>query len=54
MPADKQSEIEVTPAMVEAGVVALARLCPMDDAFPVGGEEVAVEAVLKAALRVAG
>lgn len=41
---------EPTPAMIEAGVEALKGACPMDLAFPVGGEETAVEAVLRAAL----
>ncbi len=41
----------ITPAMIEAGVAALARLCPVDVAFPAGGERDAVEAVLKAALQ---
>ena len=44
------AEIEVTDAMIEAGVLALASVCPMDDAFPVGGEEIAVAVVLRAAL----
>lgn len=43
------AEIEVTPAMVEAGVLALASLCPLDVAFPVGGEQDAVRAVILAA-----
>lgn len=41
---------EITPAMIEAGVHALSLRCPLDIAFPVGGEETAVEAVLSAAL----
>lgn len=45
-------EIEVTPEMIEAGARALREQCPMDFAFPVGLEEIAVEAVLRAALQV--
>ncbi len=45
-------QIEVTDEMIRAGVEAFGHLCPMDIAFPVGGEEVAVEAALRAALRV--
>ncbi len=41
----------VSPAMVDAGLMALARICPLDVAFPVGGERDAVEAVLQAALQ---
>jgi hypothetical protein len=44
-------EVEITAAMFSAGVSALRRLCPFDFAFPVGGEDDAVEAVLKAAWR---
>ena len=42
----------VTPQMVSAGVFALQQVCPFDVAFPVGGEDAAVEAVLNAALKV--
>jgi hypothetical protein len=45
-------EIEITPEMVSEGVFALAKLCPFDFAFPVGGEDEAVVAVLRAALAV--
>jgi len=45
------AEIEITPEMIEAGVSALVTHCPKDFAFPVGGEEDAVRAVLKAALQ---
>ena len=44
-------EIEVTPEMIEAGVAALKLECPTDLAFSIGLEEIAVEAVLKAALQ---
>lgn len=47
---EKKSEIEVTPEMIEAGVSALRLQCPFDVAFPVGGEEEAVLAVLSSAL----
>ena len=47
---DRPADIEITDAMIAAGVRALASACPMDFAFPAGGEEIAVEAVLKAAL----
>jgi hypothetical protein len=46
-------EFGITQEMVSAGVFALRGLCPFDFAFPVGGEDDAVEAVLIAALRVA-
>jgi hypothetical protein len=36
--------------MIGAGVFALRRVCPFDVAFPFGGEDEAVEAVLRAAL----
>ena len=49
----KQSPPAITPGMIKAGVEALAANCPMDLAFPIGGEETAVEAVLHAALRAA-
>lgn len=42
---------KITPQMIEAGVEALALHCPVDRAFPVGMEEIAVEAVISAALR---
>lgn len=48
-PAD---EVEITEEMVSAGVFALSQKCPMDFAFPAGGEDEAVEAVLKAGLEV--
>ena len=44
--------IEITSAMVEAAVLALSELCPMDVAFPVGGEDEVVRAVLLAAYQV--
>ena len=44
-----KDEIEVTPQMIRAGVAALSLRCPLDVAFPVGGEEAAVEDVLLAA-----
>ena len=45
-PADESIDgIGATPAMIEAGIIALARLCRLDLAFPVGGEEDAVEEV---------
>jgi len=47
-------ELEITAGMISAGVSALRQLCPFDFAFPVGGEDDAVEAVLKAAWRVRG
>lgn len=47
---DDQDGPEVTPEMIEAGVAALLRLVPTDVAFPVGGEEEAVAAVLRAAI----
>jgi hypothetical protein len=47
---DRPAEIEVTKAMIRAGVAALAQLVPMDETFPIGMEEDAVEAVLRAAL----
>ncbi len=40
----------ITPSMIIAGVAALRGKCPFDSAFPFGGEDEAVEAVLKAAL----
>lgn len=49
---DRPVEIEITDEMIAAGVDALAVNCPMDDAFPIGGEEDAVLAVLEAALKV--
>ena len=49
-PQRDRPEVEVTPTMIEAGVAALTEHCPMDLAFRVGGEETAVEAVLRAAL----
>lgn len=45
-------EIEITEDMIAAGVAALAKLCPLDVAFPVGGEGTAVAAVLLAGLQV--
>lgn len=42
--------IEITEAMIRAGVFALSGLCPLDIAFPIGLEDEAVEAVLRAAL----
>ncbi len=45
-----QAGIEVTPAMIEAGVRALRLLCPVDLAFPIGGEDEAVRAVLEAGI----
>lgn len=45
-----QAGIEVTPAMIEAGVRALRLLCPVDLAFPVGGEDEAVRVVLEAGI----
>lgn len=47
-------ELEITAEMISAGVSALRGLCPFDFAFPAGGEDDAVEAVLKAALRARG
>jgi hypothetical protein len=41
--------LTVTDEMIEAGVRALAETCPIDVAFPIGGEREAVEAILKAA-----
>jgi hypothetical protein len=38
--------------MISAGVFALRLKCPFDVAFPAGGEDEAVEAVLRAALEV--
>lgn len=38
--------------MVEAGVFALRGKCPFDFAFPYGGEDEAVQAVLRAAMAV--
>lgn len=49
----EKARIQVTAAMVAAGVHALSQRCPLDVAFPVGGEEIAVEEVLTAALAVA-
>lgn len=40
----------ITPEMVAAGVTALAAHLPLDEVWPVGGAEDAVEAVLRAAL----
>lgn len=40
-----EKPIEITDEMVEAGTHALKRYCPFDIAFPVGGEEAAVEAI---------
>ena len=51
--APRDRPVEITPAMIEAGVRALARACPLDLAFPIGGEEGAVEDVLTAALALA-
>lgn len=48
-----REEIEITPEMIEAGVSGLSTACPLDVAFPVGGEEIAVEAVLRFALAAA-
>ena len=47
-PVDK---FEITAGMISAGVSVLRGLCPFDVAFPVGGEDDAVAAVLKAAWR---
>ena len=41
---------EVTEAMVSGGIFALRGKCSFDVAFPAGGEDEAVEAVLKAAI----
>lgn len=48
---ESDQSVTVTPQMVQAGVSALAAVCPMDLAFPIGGEESAVKAVIEAALR---
>ncbi len=42
----------ISSEMISAGVMALRGLCPFDVAFPIGGEDEAVEEVLKAALAV--
>ncbi len=52
MAQEADEEIEITPQMVEAGVIALSSHCPIDVAFRLGGEREAVEAVLRAALEV--
>ncbi len=47
---DTAEPIKITPEMVSEGVSALRGLCPFDVAFPHGGEDAAVEAVLRAGL----
>lgn len=47
-----EEELGITQEMVEAGMAALHGYCPMDVAFPVGGEDDAVRAVLRAAFLV--
>ena len=47
---DDLGDIEITPEMIRAGVDALRLFCPFDLAFPHGGEEDAVEAVLRHSL----
>ena len=42
--------VEITPEMIEAGVMALSRHVPFDLAFPLGDAETAVRAVLESAL----
>ncbi|HYC74088.1 hypothetical protein, partial [Brevundimonas sp.] len=49
-PRDRPDEIEITEAMIEAGVDALSRLIPMEEAFRLGGEEAAVAETIRAAL----
>ena len=49
-PRDRPDATAISPEMISAGVFALQSHCPSDLAFPVGGEEIAVEAVLRAAL----
>jgi hypothetical protein len=44
------AEVEVTPAMIEAGVTALSNFVDEQEAFGVVGSESAVEAVIVAAL----
>ena len=47
---DRLDEIEITEEMIEAGVAALSRLIPMEEAFRLGGEEEAVAETVRAAL----
>lgn len=50
MACERDGPERVTAAMIEAGVIGLHGKCPCDVAFPAGGEDEAVAAVLVAAM----
>lgn len=43
-----ENEIQITPQMIEAGIRALSRHCPIDVAFPIGDVETAVREMIEA------